>query len=97
MYLAKMIMPESDAAVDRIVFDYLKDHLIYGDVRSLVNIQGKSVVVLLFGTSFLIKYLPEELLEKWLMLPIETISQYKLYCFDIRLLSLYDCDDEPIA
>ncbi|MFA5230114.1 MAG: hypothetical protein WC422_01545 [Candidatus Paceibacterota bacterium] len=97
MYLAKMIIPESDAAIDRIVFDYLKDHLIYGDVRSVVNRQGEQVVVLLFGTSFLVQYLPKELLEKWLMLPIETISQYKLYHFDIRLLSLHDCDDEPIA
>lgn len=97
MYLAKMIEPESDAAIDRIVFDYLKKHLIYGNIMNVERYQGQEVTIFFFGASVLVKYLPQLLLEKWLKMPIETIKQYKMYYLDACLFLLWDCGDTPIS
>ena len=96
MYLAKRVRPASNAAIDKIVFDYLKGHLIYGGTVNVEQYQEQEVTVFFLACLFWLNICRNYYWKNGFRIPIETIRQYQIYYLDACLFSFQDCVMSPL-
>jgi hypothetical protein len=98
--LVRLAFPFSKAPKDIKMFHLLKDKRFYGHMGKMSWSDGEDrydVDVFVVKTQSLIDTVSQDILEKWLRLPIETIKKIPFFSMDPYYLESYSDYDDAIA